>query len=111
MASEKMDEIIARHSMLQSLSMSDLEDSLEWNICCTQAMQAQIANEMSKIQEEPPQQPKIEQQAANLHDLQAQDQQLVGIMEEEMTHYKQVSLLSHMHLQQVGGRKDLEPRN
>ena len=52
MASEKMDEIIARHSILQSLSPSDLEDSLERNICHTQAMQLQIAHEMSKIQQE-----------------------------------------------------------
>ena len=53
MASEKIDGIIARHSVLQSLSASDLEDSLERNIHHTLAMQAQIDHEMSKIQEEP----------------------------------------------------------
>ena len=56
MASEKIDEIIARNSMFQSLSASDLVDSLERNICFNQAMQAQIAQEMRKIQEEPTQQ-------------------------------------------------------
>ena len=38
---------------------------------------------------------------ANLQYLQAQDQQLAEKMEEEMTHHKQVSVLSHMHLQQA----------
>ena len=56
MAPEKINEIIARHIVLQSLAVSDLEDSLERNICHTQAMQVQIAHEMSKIQEEPTQQ-------------------------------------------------------
>ena len=60
MASEKMDGIIARNSLLQSLSVSDLEDSLERNICCTQDMQVLIAHEMSKIQEEPTQQAMLE---------------------------------------------------
>ena len=87
--------------MLQLLSANDLEDSLERNIHCNQAMQAQIAYEMSKIQEEPIQQAKIEQQTANLGDFQAHDQQLAEIMEEEMIHHKQVSVLSHMHLQQA----------
>ena len=45
MASEKIDEITTRYSMLQSLSVSDLADSLEQNICHTQAMQVQIAAE------------------------------------------------------------------
>ena len=93
-----MDEITARYSMLQSLSASDLDDSLEPNIHCTQAMWEQIAHEMSKLQKEPAQQDEIEDQAANLW---AQEQQLAEIMEEEMTHCEQVSVLSHMHLQQV----------
>ena len=101
MASEKIDDIIARHSILQSLSTSDLEDSLERNIYCTQAMQAQIAHEMSKIQEEPVPKAMLEDQVPQLQDLQVQDQQLAEIMEEEMTHCVQVSVLSHMHLQQA----------
>ena len=96
----KIDEIIARHSMLQSLSTSDLEDSLERNMCHTQAMWVQIAHEISKIQEPTPQ-AMLEQQVANLQDLQVQDQQLAEIMEEEMTHYEQLSVLSHMYLQQA----------
>ena len=35
MASEKIAEITARYSVLQYLSASDLEDSLEHNICHT----------------------------------------------------------------------------
>ena len=84
--------------MLQSLFTSDLEDSLEHNICHTQAMQAQRAVEMSKLQEEPAQQVEQVEQGANL---QAQDQQVAEVMEEEMTHHEQVSALSHVHLQQA----------
>ena len=72
--------------MLQSLSVSDLKDSLEQNICHTQDMWAQMAHELSKLQEEPSQQAKLVDQAANLQDLQAKDQQHAEIMEEEMTH-------------------------
>ena len=99
MASEKIDKIIARHSMLQSLSASDLEDSLQRNIYHTQAMQAQIAHEMSKIQEDPTLQAMLEDQVANLEDLQVKDQQLAAIMEEEMAHHEHVSVLSQMHHQ------------
>ena len=98
MAAERIDDITARYSMPQSLSASDLEDSLECYICCTQAMLAQIAAEMSKIKEDPIQQAKQVDQAASL---QAQNHQLAEIMEEEMIHHKQVSVLSHMHLQQA----------
>ena len=49
MAYEKIDEIIGSHSVHQSLPTSDIEDSLERNICHTQAMQVQIAHEQSKI--------------------------------------------------------------
>ena len=48
MAAEEVKNIMVRFSMLQSLSMSDLEDSLDRNIHQTQAMQAQIANAMSQ---------------------------------------------------------------
>ena len=75
--------------------MSDLEDSLDQNICPTQAMQAQIAHVMSRLEEEPTLQAEPDDQ------LQQQEQHLAEIMEEEMTHPEQVSVLSHMHLQQV----------
>ena len=55
MASEKIDEITARYSMLQSLSANGLEDSLEHNIHHTQSMWLHIAAKMSKLQEEPTQ--------------------------------------------------------
>ena len=96
MASEKIDETTARHRMLESLSASDLEDSLERNIHHTLAMWVQIAHEM--IQEDPTQQAMLLDQVANLEDLQAEDQQLAKIIEEEMTHCKQVPVLLHMHL-------------
>ena len=83
MASEKIDEITARYSMIQSLSASYLEDSLEPNTYCTQAISAQIVVEMNRLQEESAQQGEQADQAARL---QAKDQQLVEIMEEEKTH-------------------------
>ena len=48
MASEDIDNITVRYSMLHSLSASNLGDSLDQNICHTQAMQAQIAHAMSR---------------------------------------------------------------
>ena len=64
-------------------------------------MQPQIAHEMKKLQEEPTHQAELVDQAANLQDLQSQDQQHADIMGEEMTHCEQVSVLTHMHFQQV----------
>ena len=83
MTSEKINEIPARYSLFQSLSVSDLEDSPEQNICHTQAMQAKIAKEMSKLQEKAAQKAHQTNQVASLQD---RDQQLAEIMEEEMTH-------------------------
>ena len=54
-------------------------------------MWAEIVHEMSMLQEDLTQQAEIEDQAANL---QAQDQQLAEIMEEEMKNFEQVSVLS-----------------
>ena len=98
MATEEVDDITGRFSVLQSVSASNLEDSLNRNICWTQAMQAQIANAMNRIEEEPAVRAEPDDQAAQL--LQ-QDQQLAEILDEEMTHREQVSVLSHMHLQQA----------
>ena len=61
-------------------------------------MWAQIAAEMSKLQEDPTQQAEPVNEAAHL---QAQDQDIAEIMEEEMTHHEEVSVLSCMHLQQA----------
>ena len=97
MAAKEIDDITVRFSVLQSISTSNLEDSLDRNICQTQAMWAQIANAMSRI-EEPTVRAEPNDQAAQL--LQ-QDQQLTEILEEEMTHREHVSVLFHMHLQQA----------
>ena len=78
--------------------MSDLEDSLDRNIHRTQAMWAQITDAMSQIEEEPAARAEPENQADHLIQ---QDQQLAEILEGEMTHRDQVSVLSHMHLQQA----------
>ena len=61
-------------------------------------MQAQIAAEMSKLQERPTQQANHTNQVANLQD---KDQDLAKIMMEEIAHQEQVSVLSCMYLQQM----------
>ena len=61
-------------------------------------MQAQNDDKMSKLQEQPTQQANLTNQVASLEE---RDQQLAEIMEEEMTHQEQVSVLSWMQLQQV----------
>ena len=98
MASEEIDNITVRYSILQSLSMSDLEDSHDQNICHTLAVWAQIAQAMSRLEEEPTLQAEPDDQAAQL---QQQDQEMAEIMEEEMIHHEQMSVLSRMHLQQA----------
>ena len=95
---EEIDNIRARYSILRSLSMSDLEDSLDQNICCTQAMQAQIAHAMSRLEEEPASRAEPNDQSA---ELQEQERQLAKLMEEEMAHQEQVLVLSQMHLQEA----------
>ena len=97
MVAEEVENNIARFSVLQSLSTSNLQDSLDRNIHQTQAMQAQIANAMSQIEEEPMARAEPDEQAAQLIQ---QNQQLADILEEEMTHREQVWDLSHMHFQQ-----------
>ena len=98
MAAEEIDNITARFSVLQSLSTCDLEDSLDRNICRTQAMQAQIADAMSQVEEEPAARVESDNEAAHLIQ---QDQQLAEILEDKMTHREQMSVLSGMHLQQA----------
>ena len=66
MATEEIDNIMAKFSVLQSLSTCNLEDSLDRNIHWTQAMWAQIANAMSRIEEEPTVRPEPDDQAAQL---------------------------------------------
>ena len=60
-------------------------------------MQAQIAHAMSRLGEEPTLQAEPNDQATQLQ----QQKQLAEILEEEMTHCKQVPVLSRMHLQQA----------
>ena len=61
-------------------------------------MQAQIAHAMSTLEEELASWAEPNDQAAQL---QEQERQLAKIMEEEMAHWEQVSVLSWMHLQQA----------
>ena len=68
MASEEIDNITARYSMLHSLSASDLEDSFAWNIHHTQAMQAQIPHVMSQLEDEPTTQAEPNDQAVQLQE-------------------------------------------
>ena len=95
MDSQHIDEVMAQYIMLQSPSASNTEDSLEWNIHHTQAMWVQIAAEMSKLQEKPIQQANQTNQVVSL---QEKDQQFTEIMEEEIAHWDQVSVLSSRHL-------------
>ena len=69
-------------------------------------MQSQIADAMSQIEEEPAARAEPDNQAAHLIQ---QDQQLAEILEDEMTHREQVSVLSCMHLQQVEEVKSQVP--
>ena len=98
MASEYVDKITTRYSVLPSQFVSNLEDFLEWNILYTQSLQVQIAAEMSKLQKEPAQ---LANQIDLVVSLHVKDQELAEIIDEEMTHWEQMSLLSWTHIQQV----------
>ena len=68
MASEEIDNITVRYSILHSLSASDLGDSLDRNICHTQTMWAQIAHAMSRLEDEPTSQAEPNDQSAQLQE-------------------------------------------
>ena len=61
-------------------------------------MWPQISKEISKLQQEPPQQANQTSQAASL---QAKDEEFAEIVEEIIAHWEEVSILSQMHLWQV----------
>ena len=63
MASEEIDNITVRYSVL---SASNLEDSLDQHIYHTQAMWAQIVHVISRLEEEPTLWAELDDQAAQL---------------------------------------------
>ena len=96
--------------MLQSLSTNDLEDNLNQNNHSTQAMQVQIAHEMSKMQEEPAKQAMLEDQAVNLQDVGARSAPCQNYGGKNGTPRTGVSSFPYVP-PAGGGSKGPEPRN
>ena len=66
MVPDRVDEITAWYSALQSLSASDHESSMEQKIHHTQVMSGQIVGQLNKLQEQLEQQPAQANKAASL---------------------------------------------
>ena len=80
-----------KNSALQALGVSDIKEGMGHNVTRAQGLQEELAQRSaSSLQDS------TEAQA-----LKGQEELLVEIVEEEMAHWTQVSVLSHLHLRQA----------
>ena len=75
-------------SAVQALALSNIEEEMGQNVTRTQGLQQELAQRRTS-----PLQESAEAQA-----LQGQEALLTELVEEEMTHQTQVSVLLHLHL-------------
>ena len=74
-----------------ALALSNMEEGMGHNIEKAQALQEDIAQRRASLNHH----------SAEAQALQGQEDLLTDIIEEEMAHQTQVSVLSHLHLQQA----------
>ena len=79
------------NSALQALALSDIEEGMGHNVTRAQGLQEELAQRRASLLQD-----STEAQA-----LKGQEELLVEIVEEEMAHRTQVSVLSHLHLRQA----------
>ena len=79
------------NSALQALALSDIEEGMGHNVTRAQGLQEELAQRRASLL----------QDSAEAQALKGQEELLVEIVEEEMTHRTQVSVLSHLHLRQA----------
>ena len=75
-------------SALQALVLNNIEEGMGHNVTRAQGLQEELAQRRASLLQD-----SVEAQA-----LQGQDKLLSEIVEEEMAHQMQVSVLSHLHL-------------
>ena len=78
-------------SALQALALSNIEEEMEHNVTRAQGLQEELAQRTASFL----------QDSAEAQALKGQEELLAEIVEEEMAHRTQVSVLSHLHLQQA----------
>ena len=78
-------------SALQALALSDIEEGMGHNVTRAQGLQEELAQRRASLL----------QNSAEAQALKGQEELLAKIVEEEMAHQMQVSVLSHLHLRQA----------
>ena len=79
------------NSALQALALSDIEEGMGHNMTRAQGLQEELTQGRASLL----------QDSAETQALNGQEELLVKIVEEEMAHQTQVSVLSHLHLRQA----------
>ena len=79
------------NSALQALALSEIEEGMGHNVTRAQGLQEELAQRRASLL----------QDSAETQALKGQEELLVEIVEEEMAHQTQVSVLSHLHLKQA----------
>ena len=79
------------NSALQALALSDIEEGMGHNVIRAQGLQEEIAQRRASLL----------QDSAEAQALKGQEELLAEIVKEEMAHWTQVSVLSHLHLRQA----------
>ena len=79
------------NSALQVLALSEIEEGMGHNVTRAQGLQEELAQRRASLLQE----------SAEAQALKGQQELLAEIMEEEMSHRTQVSVLSHLHLRQA----------
>ena len=79
------------NSALQALALSDIEEGMGHNVIRAQGLQEEFAQRRASLL----------QDSAEAQALRGQEELLAEIVEEEMAHRTQVSVLSHLHLRQA----------
>ena len=79
------------NSALQALALSDIKEGMGHNVIRAQGLQEEIAQRRASLL----------QDSAEAQALKGQEELLAKIVEEEMAHRTQVSVLSHLHLRQA----------
>ena len=75
-------------SALQALALSNIEEGMEHNVTRAQGLQEELAQRRASLL----------QDSAEAWALKGQEELLAKIVEEEMAHQMQVSVLLHLHL-------------
>ena len=79
------------NSALQALALSNIEEGMGHNVTRAQGLQEELA----------PRKASLLQNSAEAQALKGQEELLAEIVEEEMAHRMQVSVLSHLHLREA----------